>query len=70
MAGGDGSLAAVAAVAIERDIPFVCIPFGTRNHFARDVGILVDDPATALSARSRTAPSSGWTSAVSRTGSS
>ena len=39
MAGGDGSLAAVAGVAIERDLPFVCIPFGTRNHFARDVGL-------------------------------
>ena len=50
MAGGDGSLAAVAAVAIERDLPFVCIPFGTRNHFARDAGITADDPAAALSA--------------------
>src|SRR4051812_27269648 len=39
MAGGDGSLAAVADVCIERDLPFVCIPFGTRNHFARDVGL-------------------------------
>ncbi len=27
MAGGDGSLAAVAEVAIEQDVPFVCIPF-------------------------------------------
>ena len=39
MAGGDGSLAAVAEVAIEQDVPFVCIPFGTRNHFARDLGL-------------------------------
>jgi diacylglycerol kinase family enzyme len=50
MAGGDGSLAAVAAVALERDLPFVCIPFGTRNHFARDLGIDRDDPVGALDA--------------------
>ena len=50
MAGGDGSLAAVAAVAMERDVPFVCIPFGTRNHFARDVGLDRDDPIGSLDA--------------------
>jgi len=50
MAGGDGSLGAVAEVAIERDLPFVCIPFGTRNHFARDIGLDRDDPLAALAA--------------------
>ena len=50
MAGGDGSLGAVAGVALERDLPFVCIPFGTRNHFARDVGLDRDDPIGALEA--------------------
>jgi diacylglycerol kinase family enzyme len=50
IAGGDGSLAAVAGVAIERDLPFVCVPFGTRNHFARDVGLDRDDPLGALDA--------------------
>ena len=50
MAGGDGSLAAVAEVAIEQDMPFVCIPFGTRNHFARDLGLDRDDPIGALAA--------------------
>jgi diacylglycerol kinase family enzyme len=50
MAGGDGSLAAVASVALERDLPFVCIPFGTRNHFARDLGIDREDPIGALGA--------------------
>lgn len=50
VAGGDGSLAAVAAVAIERDLPFVCIPVGTRNHFARDVGLDRRDPVAALAA--------------------
>jgi diacylglycerol kinase family enzyme len=48
MAGGDGSLAAVASVALERDVPFVCVPFGTRNHFARDLGLDRDDPIAAL----------------------
>ena len=50
VAGGDGSLAAVAEVALERDLPFVCIPFGTRNHFARDLGLDRDDPIAALGA--------------------
>lgn len=50
MAGGDGSLAAVAGVALARDLPFVCIPFGTRNHFARDLGLDRDDPIAALDA--------------------
>jgi diacylglycerol kinase family enzyme len=50
VAGGDGSLAPVAAVAIERDLPFVCVPLGTRNHFARDVGLDTDDPLDALAA--------------------
>jgi diacylglycerol kinase family enzyme len=50
MAGGDGSLAAVAGVALERDLPFVCVPFGTRNHFARDLGLDRSDPFRALRA--------------------
>jgi diacylglycerol kinase family enzyme len=50
MAGGDGSLGPVAAVALERDLPFVCVPFGTYNHFAWDAGIDRDDPLGALRA--------------------
>src|SRR5918911_1146614 len=50
VAGGDGTLAAVAEVALEHDRPFVCIPFGTRNHFARDLGLDRADPIGALSA--------------------
>ena len=50
VAGGDGSLAPVAKVAIERDAGFVCVPFGTRNHFARDLGLDRDDPIGALRA--------------------
>jgi diacylglycerol kinase family enzyme len=50
MAGGDGSLAAVAGVAVEADRSFVCIPFGTRNHFACDLGLDPEDPVGALAA--------------------
>src|SRR5215212_6335615 len=50
MAGGDGSLASVAEVALERDAAFVCIPFGTRNHSARDLGLDRDDPLDSLRA--------------------
>jgi diacylglycerol kinase family enzyme len=50
MAGGDGSLAPVAEVAIDRDLPFVCVPFGTRNHFARDLGLDRSGPLAALDA--------------------
>jgi diacylglycerol kinase family enzyme len=51
MAGGDGSLAPVAAAALEADVPFLPVPFGTRNHFARDAGFDVDDPLATLDAQ-------------------
>jgi diacylglycerol kinase family enzyme len=47
-AGGDGTVASVAAVAVDRDLPFVVVPYGTRNHFARDLGLNRDDPLAAL----------------------
>src|SRR5215471_13667076 len=50
MAGGDGSLAVVAAVATAHGIPFVCVPAGTRNHFALDVGVVRRDLTGALDA--------------------
>jgi len=50
MAGGDGSQALVAGIASEQDVPFVCIPAGTRNHFALDLGIDRDDVVGALDA--------------------
>ena len=50
MAGGDGSLGVVAAAAYAHDLPFVCIPAGTRNHFARDLGLDPSDPAGGLEA--------------------
>jgi diacylglycerol kinase family enzyme/membrane-associated phospholipid phosphatase len=40
VAGGDGSVAAAAAVALEHGLPLAVIPAGTLNHFARDVGLL------------------------------
>jgi diacylglycerol kinase family enzyme len=50
MAGGDGSQAIVAMVAAERDLPYACIPSGTRNHFALDLGVDRDDVVGALEA--------------------
>jgi diacylglycerol kinase family enzyme len=50
VAGGDGSLAVVAAAAVAHGLPFVCIPAGTRNHFALDLGIDPSDLAGALDA--------------------
>ena len=50
IAGGDGSLAVVAAAARAHGLPFVCIPAGTRNHFALDLGIDRDDLVGALEA--------------------
>jgi len=50
MAGGDGSQALVASIAIEHDIPFVCVTAGTRNHFALDLGLDRDDPRASMDA--------------------
>ena len=50
MAGGDGSLSVVAAAAAANGLPFVCIPAGTRNHFAGDLGLDRRDPVAALRA--------------------
>ena len=50
MAGGDGSQAVVAAIAAELGLPYSCIPAGTRNHFALDLGVDRDDVVGALEA--------------------
>lgn len=50
MAGGDGSQAIVAAMAAERDLPYACIPAGTRNHFALDLGVDREDVVGGLEA--------------------
>jgi diacylglycerol kinase family enzyme len=47
-AGGDGTVATVAAIAVKTGAPFGVIPLGTLNHFARDAGIPLDvDAAVA-----------------------
>ena len=51
VAGGDGSMGLVAAVAVAAGVPFVCVPSGTRNHFAGDLGLDRGDPLAALEGR-------------------
>jgi diacylglycerol kinase family enzyme len=50
MAGGDGSQAVVATVAMEHDVAHVCVPAGTLNHFALDLGLDRADVVGALDA--------------------
>ena len=50
VAGGDGTQALVAGVAAEHGLPFLVISAGTRNHFALDLGLDREDPATCLAA--------------------
>ena len=53
-AGGDGTVNAVAARAIEHDLPMGVLPLGTLNHFAHDLGIDDDiDAAVAVIAAGR-----------------
>jgi diacylglycerol kinase family enzyme len=50
VAGGDGSQALVASVAMKHGVAHVCIPAGTRNHFAQDLGLDRSDVVGALDA--------------------
>lgn len=50
MAGGDGSQALVASVAARAGLDYVCVPAGTRNHFALDLGLDRADVVGALDA--------------------
>jgi len=50
VAGGDGSLAVVARAALANGLPFICVPAGTRNHFALDLGLDRHDPIGSLDA--------------------
>jgi diacylglycerol kinase family enzyme/membrane-associated phospholipid phosphatase len=47
VAGGDGSVAAAAAVATAHGLPLAVLPAGTLNHFARDVGVHTLEEAAA-----------------------
>src|SRR5437016_1654283 len=50
VAGGDGTQALVAGIAAEHDVPLLVISAGTRNHFALDLGLDREDPASCLDA--------------------
>ena len=50
VAGGDGTQALVAGIAAEHGLPFLVISAGTSNHFALDLGLDREDPATCLDA--------------------
>jgi diacylglycerol kinase family enzyme len=50
VAGGDGTQALVAGIAVEHGLPFLVIAAGTRNHFALDLGLDRDDPSLCLEA--------------------
>ena len=43
VAGGDGTQALVAGVAVEHGLPFAVITAGRRNHFALDLGLDRED---------------------------
>jgi undecaprenyl-diphosphatase len=51
VAGGDGSVAAAAAVALEHGLPLAVVPAGTLNHFARDLGVATPPEAAAAVVR-------------------
>ena len=44
-AGGDGTVSAVAGVLTDTGIPLAVLPFGTLNHFAKDLGLPFDAAA-------------------------
>lgn len=41
-AGGDGTLSALASLLVDTNVTLGVLPLGTRNHFARDLGIPSD----------------------------
>lgn len=49
VAGGDGTVACAAGVAVAQGLPLAVFPGGTFNHFARDIGcVTVADTAAAI----------------------
>jgi len=54
-AGGDGTVSAVAGVAVETHATMGVLPMGTLNHFAKDLGLPIDlEQATATIAAGQT----------------
>jgi len=47
VAGGDGSLRIAAPVLAAAQRPLLCVPCGTRNHFAKDIGLDTIEAAVA-----------------------
>ncbi len=47
VAGGDGTIRCAAGVVAGTDLPLLPIPAGTRNHFAKEVGIATLEAAAA-----------------------
>ena len=45
VSGGDGTVSAVAAIAVQLGVPLAVVPGGTLNHFAADLGIDTVDAA-------------------------
>ena len=51
VAGGDGTCASVAGIALEHDLPLAVFPAGTLNHFAKALGLrTMKDSAAAVEA--------------------
>src|SRR3954464_13977091 len=49
LAGGDGTVASAATIAVAEDVPLALFPAGTLNHFAHELGIgSVDDAVAAV----------------------
>ena len=46
-AGGDGTINGIAGVAVQTGATLGVLPMGTRNHFARDLGLALDLPLAA-----------------------
>ncbi len=47
VAGGDGSIGTAASVLADGDVPLAVLPFGTFNHFAKDIGMPLELTAAA-----------------------
>jgi diacylglycerol kinase family enzyme len=61
VAGGDGSINAAAAVALEHGLPLVVVPAGTLNHLARDLGVeTVTDAVDAVHSGCAAEIDVGW----------
>ncbi len=52
-AGGDGTVSSVASALVGGDTPIAVLPFGTLNHFARDIGVPIELAAAARAIAAR-----------------